>query len=96
MGRLAAIMQLLLRTSVETSPEIHRQITRANLVTEREQRLALLGTAADLEARLLEELKLLEQKLQAWEDYLELVQKVQQLQEMQKGISDRIDSLRNK
>jgi hypothetical protein len=96
MGRLTAILDLFLTTSAELSPEIQRQMSRATLMAGREDRLERLLEAQDLLRKLRDDLLLLKTKLEAWEDYLDVVQKLRNLLDQQRGIRAEIEELTNK
>jgi hypothetical protein len=96
MGRLTAILALFLQTSAELSPEIQRQISRATLMAEPENRLESLLLALDMEQKLRDDLVLLKTKLEAWEDYLDVVQKLRSLLDQQRGIREKIEDLTKK
>ena len=96
MGRLTAILDLFISTAAELSPEVQRQVSRAALVNNHEDRLDRLAEAQDLERRLRDDLVTLKAKLEAWEDYLDVVQKLRSLLDQQQGIREKIEDLTNK
>jgi hypothetical protein len=62
----------------------------------REDRLERLLEAQDLLRKLRDDLLLLKTKLEAWEDYLDVVQKLRNLLDQQRGIRAEIEELTNK
>lgn len=96
MGRLTAILDIFLATAAELSPEVQRQISRAALMTSRDDRLDRVLESRELMRRLRDALILLKTKLEAWEDYLDVVQKLRNLLDQQKGIRERIEDLTNR
>lgn len=96
MGRLTAIMELLIRTSSERSPEARRRLQRASLMTAKEDRLEQLRGALEIQKLLQEDVALLIEKLEAWEDYLDVIQGFKDLLILQEGIRKDIEKLTKK
>ncbi|MAG32728.1 MAG: hypothetical protein CL908_17750 [Deltaproteobacteria bacterium] len=96
MGRLTVILKLLILTSAEQSPEARRRLSRASLVTTKEDRLEYLRGALEVQKLLRDNVLLLIEKLEAWEDYLDLIQGFKDLLELQKGVHDSIEKLTKK
>lgn len=95
-GRLTGIMELLLRSGSERSPEVRRRLQRASLVAAKDDRLAQLESAFDLQKLLHNDVMLLIEKLEAWEDYLDVIQGFKDLLELQRGIHTDIKKLTKK
>lgn len=91
MGRLSVILDLLLRTSVVRSPEAYRRLARAGLQTARDVRIAELQGALEMQKLLREDVLLLVEKLEAWEDYLDVIQGFRDLLDAQKSIEKQIE-----
>jgi len=96
MGRLTAIMELLIRSSSERSPEARRRLQRASLMTAKEDRLEQLRGAHEIQKLLQNDVALLIEKLEAWEDYLDVIQGFKDLLDLQKGIRQDIEKLTKK
>lgn len=96
MGRLTIILDLLVRGANERSPRAHQLLARAGLVTGADERERLLQEALAEQEQLYQEILMLSEKLKEWEDYMEVVQKIRDLMESQKGIADKIERLTRK
>jgi len=95
-GRLTSITELLVRTAAERSPEAHRRLQRANLVATQDDRLEQLESAHEMQRLLHDDVVLLIEKLEAWEDYLDVIQGFKDLLDMQRGIRADIQKLTKK
>lgn len=93
MGRLTVILDLLLRTSAERSPEAYRRLARAGLVTTRDERLGHLQAALEMQKLLCDDILLLVDRLEAWEDYLDVIQGFRDLLDAQKSIEKQIEKI---
>ncbi len=96
LGRLVNILDLFIRSATVTSPEATRRLGQAALASTPEARLAEAKAAIAAQKSLVEDLRLLEDRLLAWEDYLDVVQGLQDLIELQKGIRSKAEKLSNK
>ena len=96
MGRLAAIMDVFLRAADQHAPEARRSVERARLLTDPVEQTQQLQSALRFEELLREDLDQLVEKLEAWEDYLDLVQSLRDLLEAQQGIEQRIEKIADK
>ena len=96
MGVLSLILDLFRQVATERAPTVKTLVTRAGMVTGSEEQLKLLESAL-IEQRLLEQdLLLLADRLQAWEDFLGVLQGFQDALDMQDGIRRSIEKLTNK
>ncbi len=93
MGRLTVIVEIFLRSAAERSPEAARRLGQAGLVSAKPECVDMLRSAGEMQQLLIEDLKLLEEKLEAWEDYLDVVQGVRDLIEAQQGIKKKAEQL---
>lgn len=93
MGRLAIILDLFIRCAVERSPEVSRRLAQANLVLGKADSASFLRGAVEMQTLLIDDLKALELKLEAWEDYLDIVQGFKDLLDLQKGIRKKAEQL---
>jgi hypothetical protein len=93
MGRLTGILDLLLRTSAVRSPEAYRRLARAGLVTAKDERATHLQGALEMQKLLREDVLLLVDKLEAWEDYLDVIQGFRDLLDAQKSIEKQIEKI---
>ena len=96
MGRLTGILELLIRSAAERSPEARRRLQRASLVAVKDDRIEQLESAYEIQKLLHTDVMLLIEKLEAWEDYLDVIQGFKDLLEMQKGIHTDIQKLTKK
>jgi hypothetical protein len=96
MGRLTAILRLLIQTSAERSPEAGRRLSRASLVTAKDDRVEQLRGALEIQRLLQRDIEELLNKLNAWEDYLDVIQGFKDLLELQRGIYEGIEKLTKK
>jgi hypothetical protein len=93
MGRLTLILDLFIRCAAERSPEVSRRLAQANLVLGKADAVSFLRGAVEMQKLLIEDLKSLESKLEAWEDYLDIVQGFKDLLDLQKGIRKKAEQL---
>lgn len=93
MGRLTVILDLFVRTAAERSPEAVRRLAQAGLTTVPADRLDLLRSARAQQQALVEDLRALEDRLEAWEDYLDVIQGLRDLIDLQKGVKGRAEKL---
>jgi hypothetical protein len=95
-GRLTGILELMIRSGAERSPEARRRLQRASLVAIKDARVEQLEGAYEIQKLLHGDVMLLIEKLEAWEDYLDVIQGFKDLLEMQKGIHTDIKKLTKK
>lgn len=95
-GRLTVIMELFIRTAAEESPEIARRIGRAGLVTDAAEAEDQLASALELNRRLRDDVLLLVEKLEAWEDYIDVIQGFRDLLQSQEGMRRALEDLNEK
>jgi len=93
MGRLTHILDLFIRSAAERSPEVSRRLAQANLVLAKSESINFLRGAVEMQKLLIDDLKALEEKLEAWEDYLDIVQGFKDLLDLQKGIRKKAEQL---
>jgi hypothetical protein len=93
MGRLTLILDLFIRSAAERSPEVSRRLAQANLVLAKSESVNFLRGAVEMQKLLIEDLRALEEKLEAWEDYLDIVQGFKDLLDLQKGIRKKAEQL---
>jgi hypothetical protein len=96
MGRLVNILDLFIKSATTTSPEAARRLGQAALAAAPEARLAEIRAGLAAQKSLVEDLRVLEDRLLAWEDYLDVVQGLQDLIELQKGIRSKAEKLSTK
>jgi hypothetical protein len=93
MGRLTIILDLFVRCAAERSPEASRRLAQANLVLGNADAVGFLRGAVLIQGLLIDDLRTLEEKLEAWEDYLDIVQGFKDLLDLQKGIRKKAEQL---
>jgi hypothetical protein len=93
MGRLTVILDLFVRTAAERSPEAVRRLAQAGLTTNAADRVELLRGAKTQQQALIEDLRALEDRLEAWEDYLDVIQGLRDLIDLQKGVKGKAEKL---
>ena len=96
MWRLTAILDLMIRAAAERSPEAYRRIARAGLSTGRDDRIVQLDLAIEMQQLLREDVAKLLDRLEAWEDYLEIIQSLRDVQEIQSGVVKKIEKITKK
>ena len=96
MGKLTRILQLLLHASIESSPQASRFLSSARLTPTPGEQIRLLGLALGWQVSLQKELAEIQKKLQAWEEYLDLVQDLQELNENWEGVTRKLKKLSEK
>jgi hypothetical protein len=96
MGRLVNILDLFIKSATTTSPEAARRLGQAALAASPEARIAEARAGLVAQKSLVEDLRVLEDRLLAWEDYLDVVQGLQDLIELQKGIRSKAEKLSTK
>lgn len=96
MGRLVNILDLFIRSATVTSPEAARRLGQAALAASPDARIAEARSGLAAQKSLVEDLRVLEDRLLAWEDYLDVVQGLQDLIELQKGIRSKAEKLSTK
>jgi len=95
MGRVAAIMDLALSTAFEHAPVVQQSFRTVN-ATPVPSRLAPLEASAGRLRTLRDEVVLLAEKLEAWENYLDVVQGFRDLLDLEKGIEQKLRKLTRK
>ncbi len=93
MGRLTVILDLFVRTAAERSPEAVRRLAQAGLTQNPADRAELLRGAKTQQQSLIEDLRALEDRLEAWEDYLDVIQGLRDLIDLQKGVKGKAEKL---
>ena len=96
MGTLTLILDLFLKTAYERSPAIKKLVGRASQETDPGKQLKSLESALKEQRLLRQDLILLADRLQAWEDFLGILQGFQDALDMQEGIRSKIEKLTNK
>jgi hypothetical protein len=96
MGRLTVILDLMIRCAAELAPEAYRRLALAGLAGARDERLLRLDEAMDAQRALREEVQRLIDRLEAWEDYLDIIQGLRDVQEIQSGVAKKIEQITNK
>lgn len=95
MGRVASIMDLALVAAFEHGPVVQQGLRTVN-ATPLPSRLAPLEASADRLRTLRDEVVLLAEKLEAWENYLDVVQGFRDLLDLQKGVEQKLRKLTKK
>ncbi|HYC78730.1 MAG TPA: hypothetical protein VEI02_13980, partial [Planctomycetota bacterium] len=93
LGRLVVILDLFVRAAAERAPEATRFTAQAGLTARPEDRLELLRESRTRQQALIEDLRALEDKLEAWEDYLDVIQGLRDLIDLQKGVKGKAEKL---
>lgn len=93
LGRLVVILDLFVRTAAERSPEAARRLAQAGLTANVADRAETLRGAKTQQDALIEDLRALEEKLEAWEDYLDVIQGLRDLIDLQKGVKGKAEKL---
>ena len=95
MGRVATILQLALGTALERAPAAVRQLQQVN-ATPMAARLAPLEAALPLLLALREDVTALTERLESWENYLDVLQGFRELLDLQKGVEHKLRKVTNK
>lgn len=95
MGRVASIMDLALSAAFEHAPVVQQGLRAVN-ATPLPSRLAPLEASAGRLRTLRDEVVLLAEKLEAWENYLDVVQGFRDLLDLQKGVEQKLRKLTRK
>ena len=95
MGRVASIMDLALVAAFEHAPVVQQGLRAVN-ATPLPSRLAPLEASAGRLRTLRDEVVLLAEKLEAWENYLDVVQGFRDLLDLQKGVEQKLRKLTRK
>jgi hypothetical protein len=93
MGRLTVILDIFVRSAAERSPEAARRLAQANLLAGKPDCADVVRTAIEMQRLLIDDLHTLENRLEAWEDYLDVVQRVKDLIDLQQGIKKKAEKL---
>ncbi len=88
-GKMVTMLRVLFRASFERIPEASKLLKQARSTVEKESRRELLGQSAEAQRRVLEDLELLLNKMEEWEDFQSLVQMTRDVIESQEGIRTR-------
>jgi hypothetical protein len=96
MGVLSLILDLFRKVAHERSPTVEKLVTRAGMVTGSGEQVELLESALNEQRLLEQDLLLLADRLQAWEDFLGVLQGFQDALDMQEGIRKNIEKLTKK
>jgi len=89
LGKQLTKMELILAVAEELSPEVTRHLAAARKSPDATARRELLEGALARQDRILENLELLLQKMQEWEDFQEVLQEAKDLLELQRAIRAR-------
>ncbi|MEE9391640.1 MAG: hypothetical protein V3W41_03955 [Planctomycetota bacterium] len=93
MGKLTRIMGLLIRAADRESPALGLKLREATQVANASERLPFLEEALREQEQLLATLRSLVDKMEEWEDFQDVIQSLKDILELQKGLSDRVESL---
>jgi hypothetical protein len=93
MGRLTVILDLFVKTAAEKSPEAVRLLAKSGLSADANDRSESLRGAKAVQESLVEDLRALEDKLEAWEDYMDVIQGLRDLIELQQGVKGKAERL---
>lgn len=89
-GRLSVIARLFVAASSEQSPEAARRLARALLVTDRDEARDQVSEALVMQRQLRDDLLRLVERLEAWEDYIDVIQGFRDLLQSQEGVQRKI------
>ncbi|MSR74266.1 MAG: hypothetical protein EXS14_02180 [Planctomycetes bacterium] len=95
MGRVAAILQLALNTALELAPAATKQFAVVN-ATPMPARLAPLETVLPLLQKLRDGVAALTERLESWENYLDVIQGFRELLDLEKGVEHKLRKVTNK
>ncbi|MEZ6195702.1 MAG: hypothetical protein R3F20_08230 [Planctomycetota bacterium] len=93
MGKLARIMDLMIEVADHGSPAVADALKEAIDADSLDARAARVQAALERETALQENLQSLIDKMEEWEDFQDVIQSLKDILDLQRGLSDRVESI---